>query len=49
MNELQRSATELARRARNEAEIWNSDYVLFVIALTVSVGIASWGFWGAIQ
>ena len=49
MNQLQRSATNLAKRARQEAEVWDSVYALFAVLLTVATGLASFAFWGAIR
>ena len=49
MNTLQRSAYTLGKRARREAEIWNSAWVLFVMALTVATGLASWAVWGVVR
>lgn len=49
MNSLQRSATQLGRLARREAEIWKSIHARIPIILAAATGLASVAIWEAIR
>ncbi len=42
MNETQRSAAQLGRRARDQA--WSLTWTLFTFALVLATGLASWAY-----